>query len=152
MKTIKVFLSIAGFTLSTICFGQLLSRNNSDMLFYSAYCNSTSNGFEHRVNEYPARTTSGDHFEAPVITRVYFVSTDTDMAIESWMTTPFESNVYEEDLQIESWMVSPFESSYYEVEPIIESWMTAPFESDEAVFLRTTSDVRFRTLLLHFRS
>ncbi|MCD4711411.1 MAG: hypothetical protein K8R52_11250 [Bacteroidales bacterium] len=49
-------------------------------------------------------------------------------------------------------MISSFESNYYEVEPIIESWMTAPFESDEAVFLRITPDVLFRTLLLHFRS
>lgn len=121
MKTIKIFLSIAGFAFTTICFGQLVSRNNCDMQFYSAYFNSTSNRFQHRVNEYPARTTSGDHFEAPEITRTYFVSTETDMAIESWMTTPFESSVYEEDLQIESWMSAPFKSGE-EIE--IETWMT----------------------------
>ncbi|MCK4879560.1 MAG: hypothetical protein KAS82_02830 [Bacteroidales bacterium] len=128
MKTIKIFLSIAGFALTTLCFGQLLSRNNSDMLFYT---------FEHLINEFPARTASGDQLEAPVITRTYFVPFETDMGVEAWMTTPFESSVYEEDLQIELWMVSPFESSYYEAEPIIESWMTAPFESGEEIEIET---------------
>ncbi len=127
MKTIKIFLSIAGFALTTLCFGQLLSCNNSDMLFYTAYYNSTGNRFEHLINEFPARTTSGDQLEAPVITRTYFVPFETGMDIEPWMTTPFESSIYEEDLQIELWMVSPFESGYCEAEPIIESWMTTPF-------------------------
>jgi len=133
MKTIKIIFSIAGFALTSICFGQLLSQNNSDVLFYSAYHNLASNRIEHQVNQYPARTTSGDHFEAPVLSRTYFVPIEFDLGIEAWMTLPFESSVYEEELQIESWMVSPFESNYYEADPIIEQWMTAPFESGEEI-------------------
>jgi hypothetical protein len=119
MKTIKIFLSIAGFAFTSICFGQLLSQNKSDVLFYSAHYNLASNRMEHQVDNYPARTTSGDHFEALVSSRTYFA--------------PFESSVYEEKLQIESWMLTPFESNYYELDPIIEQWMTAPFESGEEI-------------------
>jgi hypothetical protein len=119
MKTIKIILSIAGFAFTSICFGQLLSQNKSDVLFYSAHYNLASNRMEHQVDNYPARTTSGDHFEAPVSSRTYFA--------------PFESSVYEEKLQIESWMLTPFESNYYELDPIIEQWMTAPFESGEEI-------------------
>ena len=133
MKTIKIILSIAGFAFTSICFGQLLSQNKSDVLFYSAHYNLASNRMEHQVNNYPARTTSGDHFEAPVSSRTYFVSLEFDLAIEEWMTLPFESGVYEEELQIESWMLTPFESNYYELDPIIEQWMTAPFESEEEI-------------------
>ncbi|MCK5693752.1 MAG: hypothetical protein KAI08_12905 [Bacteroidales bacterium] len=133
MKTIKIILSIAGFAFTSICFGQLLSKNKSDVLFYSAHYNLTSNRMEHQVNLYPARTTSGDYFEASVSSRTYFVPLEFDLAIEEWMTLPFESSVYEEELQIESWMLTPFESNYYEVDPIIEQWMTAPFESGEEI-------------------
>lgn len=133
MKTIKIFLSVAGFTLTSICFGQLFSRNNDDMLFYTAYYNSTNDRFEHLVNKYPARTTSGDHFDEPVINKTYYASEDYDLDIELWMTRPFESNLFEEDLQIESWMVAPFESCYYETEVPIEPWMTAPFELDKEI-------------------
>ena len=133
MKTIKIILSIAGFAFTSICFGQLLSHNKSDVLFYSAKYNLESNRMEHHVIKYPARTTSGDHFEAPVLSRTYFVPIEFDLGIEAWMTLPFESSVYEEELQIESWMVSPFESNYYEADPIIEQWMTAPFESGEEI-------------------
>jgi hypothetical protein len=133
MQTIKIILSIAGFAYTSICFGQLLSQNKSDVLFYSAHYNLASNRMEHQVNKYPARTTSGDHYEAPVSSRTYFVPMEFDLAIEEWMTLPFESSIYEEELQIESWMLTPFESNYYEVHPIIEQWMTAPFESGEEI-------------------
>ena len=133
MKTIKIILSIAGFAFTSICFGQTLSQNKSDVLFYSAHYNLASNRMEHQVNKYPARTTSGDHFEAPVSSRTYFVPMEFDLAIEEWMTLPFESSVYEEELQIESWMLTPFESNYYEVDPIIEQRMTAPFEYGDEI-------------------
>jgi len=133
MKTIKIFLSIAGFALTSICFGQLLSQNNSDVLFYTAHYNLASNRMDHRVDQYPARTTSGDHFEAPVFNRTYFVPAEFDMGIEAWMTKPFESNVYEEELQLEQWMISPFDCIYYEEDPPIEKWMTRPFESGEEI-------------------
>ena len=131
MKTIVIILSIAGFALSTICFGQLPAENDDDLLFYSSYYNLASNRMEHRIDQFPARTTSGDHFTEAHISRTYFVPTDLDMGIEEWMTKPFESNFYEEELLLESWMISPFESSYYEADPIIEDWMTKPFESDK---------------------
>jgi hypothetical protein len=121
MKTIKIIFSIAGFALTSICFGQLLSQNNSDVLFYSAYHNLASNRIEHQVNQYPARTTSGDHFDAPVLSRTYFVPIEFDLGIEAWMTLPFESNYYEADPIIEQWMTAPFESGE-EIE--IEAWMS----------------------------
>ena len=133
MKTIKIILSIVGFAFTSICFGQHLSQKKSDVLFYSAHYNLANNRVEHQVNKYPARTTSGDYFEAPVSNRTYFVPLEFDLAIEEWMTIPFESSIYEEELQIESWMLTPFESNYYEVDPIIEQWMTAPFESGEEI-------------------
>jgi len=133
MKTIKIYLSIVGFALSGICFGQVISENKSDLLFYSSSYNLASNRMEHRIDPYPARSNTGDHFEASHIRRTYFVSTEFDMAIEAWMTKPFESNFYEEELMLESWMVSPFESSYYEQDPLIEEWMTRPFEIDEII-------------------
>jgi hypothetical protein len=130
MKTIKIYLSIVGFALSSICFGQLLSQNNSDPLFYSALYNLSSNRMEHRVDPFPARSISGDHFEAPHLSRTFYIPREFDMGIDAWMTKPFESDFYEDELLLEAWMVSPFESSYYEEDPIIEVWMTKPFESD----------------------
>lgn len=125
MKTIKIILSVAGFALTTICFGQQLSQNNDDQLYYSSYYNLASNRMEHQVEQFPARTTSGDHFEATHINRVYFVPTDLDMGIEEWMTKPFESNYFEADLIIESWMTKPFEQKEEIEEEIeIEEWMT----------------------------
>lgn len=125
MKTIKIILSIAGFALTTICFGQLLSENNDDLLYYSSYYNLASNRMEHRADQFPARTSSGDHFEVAHNSRLYFVPTDFDMGIEEWMTKPFESNYFEAELIIESWMTKPFEQKEEIEEEIeIEEWMT----------------------------
>jgi hypothetical protein len=118
MKTIKIFLSVAGFALTSICFGQLLSHNNKDVLSYAAYYNATVNRFEHRVNEFPSRTPAGDQSANPVRTRTYFV--------------PMES-----DMDLESWMIAPFESSYHEAEPLIEPWMTTPFESGDEIAIES---------------
>jgi hypothetical protein len=128
MKTIKIFLSIAGFAFTGLCCGQLFSQSNSDILFYSAYYNPSSNSLEHHINPYPARTITGDHFDAPSLTRTYFVPIDYDISVESWMTKTFESNYYEEEIQIESWMAKTFESNYYEEDIQIESWMELPFD------------------------
>jgi hypothetical protein len=95
MKTVIIILSIAGFALSTICFGQLPEQNDDDLLFYSAHYNLASDRMEHRIDQFPASTTSGDHFNAAHISRTYFVPTDFDMGIEEWMTKPFESSFYE---------------------------------------------------------
>jgi hypothetical protein len=124
MKKIKILLSVAGFALTSICFGQLLSQNNHDVLFYTAYYNAANSRFEHRLNEYPGRTASGDQLEAPIITRTFFVPVENEMAIESWMTAPFETNYYEEEILLESWMLAPFESCYFEEDLKVEAWMT----------------------------
>jgi hypothetical protein len=124
MKTIKIYLSIVGFALSGICFGQQLSQNNSDLLFYSSSYNLANNRMEHRIDPFPARSNSGDHFEAPHLSRTFYVPREFDMDIEDWMTKPFESDFYEEDPIIEVWMTKPFESDFYEEEIEIEAWMT----------------------------
>ena len=131
MKTIKIFLSIAGVALSTFCFGQLPSQSSDDSLLYSSYYNLASNRVEHHVNQFPATNRYGDHFEDPVLTKTYFIPIEFDLEVEEWMTAPFESTYYEEELVLESWMLSPFENTYYEEELLIESWMTKPFGSDE---------------------
>jgi len=133
MKTLKIFLSIAGFALTSICFGQLFSQNNSDVLFYSSHYNLASNRMEHQVNQFPARTSSGDYFEAPIVSRTYFVPIEFDMSIEEWMTKPFESSFYEEELGLEAWMISPFENIFYEEDQVIEKWMTRPFDLDKEI-------------------
>jgi len=130
MKTIKIFLSIAGFALTSICFGQLLTGYHYVIPDYTAYINSYNNRTDHLVSRFPARITGGDQFEAPLINRNYFLPLENNLEVEAWMTSPFESSMYEEDMQIESWMLSPFESNYYEKEIAVESWMTAPFESN----------------------
>ena len=86
MKTMKIFLSIAGFALTGICFGQLFSQDNSEILFYTAYYNAESNILEHQVTRSPAETKAGDYFEAPVLTRTYFVPIEFDMAVEIFIS------------------------------------------------------------------
>jgi len=133
MKTMKIILSIAGFALTTLCFGQLLSENSSEILFYTANYNTSTDRFEHRVHAFPDRTTSGDQFDAPVLARTFYIPLERDMLLEPWMTSPFESTTFEEDMQIESWMIAPFESTYDEPELAIESWMTMPFAFEQEI-------------------
>ncbi|MCK5066249.1 MAG: hypothetical protein KAR16_02365 [Bacteroidales bacterium] len=132
MKTFRTILIIVGVALTTITFGQLLSQTDGSILFYTVAYNSVNNRLEHRLDQFPERRVSCDQFEAPVAARTYFVPLETDLAVESWMTTPFETNYYEVEPFIESWMVSPFECNFYEMGPSIESWMTSPFESSVA--------------------
>lgn len=127
MKTRKLFLVFAGFALTNICFGQLLSQNRSNLLFYTSYYNSSDNRIEHQINEFPPHTFPGDHFDATVLARTYFVPIEFDLEVEPWMSLPFESSFYEEEIVLESWMSSPFENSYYEEDIEIETWMTRPF-------------------------
>ena len=141
MKTMKIFLSIAGFAITSLCCGQLFSQNNSDVLFYTAYYNLSSNSLEHHINPYPARTIAGDYFDAPSLTRTYFVLIDYDISVEAWMTEPFESNYYEEDIQIEAWMELPFDCAYFETGPEVEEWMTRPFTYSEQKTDVTEEDI-----------
>ena len=137
MKTIKFFLCIAGFAIASICTGQLLSENNSEVLFYTAHYNMESNRLEHQINTFPFSAKPGDHYDTPVLSRTYFVPIEYDLGIEPSMTKPFESNYYEMDVQLESWMESPFDCSYYEAGPEIEAWMKEPFESGEEIQIET---------------
>ena len=121
-------LSIVGVALTSITFGQLLSQSDGGILFYTVAYNATNNRLEHHLDEYPEKRAYGDRFEIPMAARTYFSPMEADIALESWMTAPFESDYYEVEPFIESWMTIPFESNYYEVEPFIESWMTVPFE------------------------
>ena len=131
MKSYKIILSIVGFALTSITFGQLLSQSDGSILFYTVAYNSTNNRLEHHLSEFPEKRAYGDKFEAPLAARTYFGPMETDMVVESWMTTPFKSNYYEAEPFIESWMTTPFESNYYEVVPFIELWMTVPFYSED---------------------
>lgn len=133
MKTIRLILSIAGFAFTSAAFAQVQPQDNNDVLFYTANYNLSSNRVEHHINQYPARKTSGDQFEAPFLNRTFFVPLELDTRIEAWMISPFETSIYEEGLQIESWMESPFESSYYEPDTPLEQWMCNPFVPDDEI-------------------
>jgi len=128
MKTIKIFLSIVGFALSTFCFGQQVSRNDSELLFYTAHYNMASNRMVHQITELPERPRSGDHFVTPVLSKTFYAPIEFDMPVEEWMTKPFESNYYEDEIKLESWMLSPFDSNYHEEDLKVENWMTHPWD------------------------
>ena len=130
MKSFRIILSIVGLALTSLTFGQALSQSDGGILFYTVAYNSTNNRLEHRLDEFPESRAYGDHFEVPVAARTYFRPMETEMAIEPWMTTPFEITYYEAEPFIEPWMTTPFEITYYEAEPFIEPWMTTPFESN----------------------
>lgn len=130
MKTFRIILSIAGIALTSISFGQLLSQSDEGILFYKVAYNSINDRLEHHLEEYPDKRAYGDHFESSLASRTYFAPMETDLVVEEWMTTPFESNYFEVEPFIESWMISPFDCDYYEVDPFIESWMMSPFESN----------------------
>lgn len=140
MKTMKIILSIVGFAVTGLCCGPLFSQNNSDILFYSAYYNTGENRLEHRINQLPPTNIAGDHFNTPHISRTYFVPIDNDLALEPWMSKPFENTYHEAEMQIESWMITPFENSYLEADMELELWMTRPFESSMAEALLYSED------------
>lgn len=131
MKARGIILSIVGFALTSISFGQLLSQSDGSVLFYTVKINETNMQLEHQLEEYPLRWTSGDQFVAPLAARTYFEPYEAELAVESWMVTPFESDYYEEGPFLEPWMIEPFADSFYEADPLIESWMTSPFETEE---------------------
>jgi len=135
MKARGIILSIVGFALTTISFGQLLSQSEGSVLFYTVQFNAANNQLEHKLEEYPERWTSGDRFEAPLEARTYFEPFEADLAVESWMVTPFETDYYEAGPFMEDWMLEPYADTYYEEDLAIESWMTSPFETEEELKL-----------------
>lgn len=128
MKTIKIIFSVVGFAVAGLCCGPLFSQSNSDLLFYSAYYNTSTSRLEHRINQLPPRHLAGDRYNSPILSRTYFVPIEYS-ELEAWMSSPFEDSYLEEELSVEPWMTSPFENSYSEEELQIESWMTSPFEN-----------------------
>ncbi len=133
MKTIKIVLSLVGFALTTVSFGQLLAQSDGSILFYTVKFNDIDMHLEHHLEEYPVRAAFGDQYNAPMAARTYFAPMEVALAVESWMTTPFESNYYETGPFIEPWMTLPFKDSYREDGPEIESWMTRPFDTDDEI-------------------
>jgi len=131
MKAIKIILSIVGFALTSISFGQLLSQSDGSVLFYTMKYNAANSQLEHTIEDYPHRWASGDLFEAPLAARTYFEPFEADLPVEDWMLTPFESNYYEEGPFMEPWMTEPFADTYYEEDLAVESWMIQPFETEE---------------------
>ncbi len=123
MKTTKLFLSIALVVLTANSFSQLsfndrlFSKRNNEVANYTACYNAESS------------KVSRDAYEAPevsspcIIAQVEVIYED-EIALESWMTAPFETGLEEEELSIESWMTAPFEAAE-EIE--IEEWMTTAF-------------------------
>lgn len=127
MKTRGIILSIVGFALTSISFGQLLSQSEGSELFYKVNLNDLFQPLAHHVDEYPERWPYGDQFEAPPATISYYEPYEAELKVESWMIEPFVEMVYEEDLQVESWMIEPFAETFYEEDIQIESWMIEPF-------------------------
>ena len=125
-----MILSIVGIALTSITFGQLLSQEEGGMLFYRLSYNSASDRLEHYLSEVPERRASGDQFDAPLNSIIFFEPMEREMDVENWMTLPFETDYYEEELSVEDWMTVPFETDYYEEELSVEDWMTVPFETD----------------------
>lgn len=130
MKIVKTILIILGIALTSISFGQVIPQNQGGVLFYTLAHNSDNMRLEHRLDEFPERHAYGDRFDVPIAARTYFRPMETEIAVESWMTNPFETDYYEVEPIIESWMTAPFESNYYEEDPFIEPWMTTPFETN----------------------
>ena len=129
MKTVNIFFLLAGLALTGISSGQLFSQDNSDVLFYSAYYNTSGRNMEYFLNRVADRDASWDPFNAPLVERTYYVPLESDLAVMPWMTRPFASGLYEEPLEVEDWMTAPFESGLYEEELVVEDWMREPFES-----------------------
>ena len=125
MTLVMAFLAV-----STLTIGQIKNtegawlQNLKGRIFHKAEANSLF----HTVTFYEI---SGQTV-APAISRtIHTASVDViyeeALMVESWMTTPFETNI-EERITVESWMTAPFESAIEEsVE--VENWMTVPFES-----------------------
>ena len=130
MKTTKLIFSITLVALAAISFGQLLDQDD-EVIFYTSNYNEDMGRMDHWIHNIPGRAyllASSDEFDSPVVSRAYFVrdvevSYNEEYFIEDWMTTPFETALYEQDLWIESWMVEPFDVPGDEVIQI-ESWMT----------------------------
>ncbi|HER09259.1 MAG TPA: hypothetical protein ENO20_10155 [Bacteroides sp.] len=75
---------------------------------------------------------SGDVYEAPVISRTILVDHaevvfESDLRVEQWMGTPFETGVSEDALTVEGWMAAPFEEGVTDNEVVVEDWMAIPF-------------------------
>jgi hypothetical protein len=151
MRATKLVLSILGVAMATISFGQLLSlqeissekhlsmglhlNDYCDVLFYSADFNEEQGRMEHWLNNIPGNAyqmTFADDYQAPDIFRAYFAKDvevtydEGNLLVESWMTTPFESPMFETEIWVESWMVTPFDEELLDEESVeMEVWMTS---------------------------
>lgn len=137
MKTIRLFLSIALFTLATVSFGQrtymmerLFPNRNQQVAHLTADrqpANSRIEFWTHDSQGWASKKVCYDIYEAPVVARTLYVEQveilfEENLQIEAWMTTPFKSKITEKRLKVESWMITPFEAGEF-IE--MESWMYA---------------------------
>jgi len=126
MKTTKSILITALLTLGTVLYAQ-----ESQVEYITASYLVKTSRFETLLNKVVklADRFSNNDIDEPVVCMSYnldeaSVIYEGDFTTESWMTAPFETNVYEEVMEIESWMISPFETD----EIIgVENWMTTPW-------------------------
>jgi hypothetical protein len=161
MKTIRLTISIALVALATAAVGQkssikerLFPNRSHEVYFVNADFKVDNDRMISFMDEVLGWTSPLDHiesYEAPEATRTFHmdqveVIIETEPAVESWMSNPFENEVYEEFLDLESWMTTSFESNLYDHGPALEAWMTTPFEgslSEEAVTLENWMTTSF---------
>jgi len=130
MKAIRILLSIVGVALTSITFGQLLSNNGGGFLFHRVSYQAANNHLEYYLNDFPESRSYGDQYEVLVDDITYFKPIEHEIAMEPWMSKPFETNAFESEIAMESWMTEPFETNAFEAEIAMESWMTVPFETN----------------------
>ena len=145
MKTTKYIFSIGLIALTTISLGQrsyVLEQffpEEGPRPYFANERDIEKSRIEiwtHNLHNRISKKTTWDLYENPVVAHSFTVERvdvvyEEELAVEKWMTTPFETGLGEEELYIESWMTQPFYDLVAEEELNVESWMTIPFEVDE---------------------
>ena len=132
MRIIKIY-----FIAVLISLGTLLSGQAPHVEYITTGYHHTPGTFERFFNRLAERSErmDGNGYGEPVVCMSFVVNDDNivyekELAMEDWMTTPFDWGLQEEELAVESWMEAPFESGILEPELAVEDWMTRPFELD----------------------
>ncbi|MCK4747147.1 MAG: hypothetical protein KAT15_08935 [Bacteroidales bacterium] len=123
MKTTKIIISITLVALTVISFGQmssvkerLFSKHNADVVYYTADYQAENSRIENwmfDLRSWASNKITREANEAPALYRTINVDQadvvfEEELALESWMTAPFERGIVEEALTIESWMTTPW--------------------------------------------
>jgi len=148
MRTTRLFISILLVTIATNGYGQipgfeegqsvleviknnLFPNRNQEVIYIPVEYKEETGRIESWMSDLHSWATdlvSEDAYSVPVITRTILVEQaevifESDLEVENWMNTPFESGLAEEEMVVENWMVAPFESALAEEELIVEQWM-----------------------------